>query len=95
MCDWRGRERIEGTRQIREREEVREVYRLGLRQMSRIDEARSNAGTKTHPSLFTRSVQRGFVRSTDGTKALQLLYSGTTKDQIKLRPIVKYLPFFL
>lgn len=55
MCDWRERQRREGGREIMERGrekkrerggEVKGVVRGELRQMSGIDEARSNTDTQ-------------------------------------------------
>lgn len=53
MCDWRERQRMEGGRQMiekkrgGERVEVKAVVHVELRQMSGIDEARSNTDTQT------------------------------------------------
>lgn len=50
MCDWRDRQKVERGREImervRQREEVKGVVRVELRQMSGIDEARSNTDTQ-------------------------------------------------
>lgn len=67
MCDWREREtedrESQGDYGDRESEEVKGVVRVELRQMSGIDEARSNTDTQLGCNKTSSSLQQSLVHT--------------------------------